>query len=89
MAAPRDSALTSRIISRLRRTLPNDLELEVNKILAEEPECRKRHVLFAIGYINASRSQHVTVWDRATMDVCKQLEKDDPPPYFYADGTPT
>ena len=78
MAAPSDSALTFRIIRQLRLTLPNDLELEVDRILGEEPGCRKRHILFAIRSIYVDRSQNATAWHRAILEVCKQLEKDDP-----------
>ena len=61
MGASAEAALTGRIIRRLQGTLPNDLESEADKILADEPGCTKRHIIFAIGYC---RSQGVA-WSRA------------------------
>ena len=61
MDASEEAALTGRIMRRLQGTLPNDLVLEADKILADEPGCTKRHIIFAICYC---RSQGVA-WSRA------------------------
>ena len=85
MAALGESGLTYRIIQRLRATLPNDLDIEVDKILEEEPGCRKRHILFAIQYIHPPSA----VWSAALKDLRKRLQREDPPPYYNADGCST
>ena len=85
MAAPADSGLTYRTIKRLRATLPNDLDIEVDKILEEEPGCRKRHILFALQYIHPPSP----VWREAVKELRKRLQREDPPPYFNADGSST
>ena len=88
MAAPSDSGQTYRIIRRLQATLPNELESDVDKLLEEEPGCRKRHILFAIRYLRVVRSQG-DAWSLAITEIRKRLEREDPPPYFNADGSST
>ena len=85
MAAPDDSRLTYRTIRRLRDCLPNELELEVDRILEEERGCRKRHILFAIRYIYPPNP----AWSLAIEEIRKRLEREDPPPYYNADGSST
>ena len=89
MAAPADSRFTYRTIKRLRTTLPNELELEVDRILEEEPGCRKRHILYAIRQVYIDRSENANAWSRALLEISKRLEKEDPPPYYNADGSST
>ena len=85
MAAPADSGLTYRTIQRLRATLPNDLDIEVVRILEEEHGCRKRHMLFAIQYIHTPSPAM-----RASLRLLRRrLQREDPPPYYNADGSST
>ena len=69
MDASEEAELTGRIVRRLQGTLPNDLVIEADKILADEPGCTKRHIIFAIGYC---RSQGV-VWSRPVRTLQQQL----------------
>ena len=69
MDASAEAALTGRIIRRLQGSLPNDLEFEADKILADEPGCTKRHIIFAIGYC---RSQGVA-WSWAAKELQERL----------------
>ena len=69
MDASQEAALTGRIIRRLQATLPNDLAIEADKILADEPGCTKRHIIFAIGYC---RSQGVA-WSRAAKELQERI----------------
>ena len=88
-AAPNDCDQTFRILKRLRATLPNELEFEVDRILAEEPGCRKRHILFAIRYYHPPVGSQGEAWKWAITEFRKRLQKEDPPPYFNADGSST
>ena len=69
MDASQEAALTGRIIRRLQATLPNDLDIEADKILTDEPGCTKRHIIFAIGYC---RSQGVA-WSWAVRELQQRL----------------
>ena len=69
MDASQEAALTGRIIRRLQATLPNDLDIEADNILTDEPGCTKRHIIFAIGYC---RSQGV-VWSSAVRELQQRL----------------
>ena len=75
MDASTEAALTGRIIRRLQGTLPNELEFEADKILADEPGCTKRHIIFAIGYC---RSQGV-VWSWAVRELQQRLIRETTP----------
>ena len=69
MDVAEEAALEGRIIRRLQATLPNELEFEADKILADEPGCTKRHIIFAIGYC---RSQGVA-WSWAVRELQQRL----------------
>ena len=69
MDASTEAALTGRTIRRLQGTLPNELEFEADKILADEPGCTKRHIIFAIGYC---RSQGIA-WSWAVRELQQRL----------------
>ena len=70
MDASQEAALTGRIIRRLQATLPNDLDIEADKILTDEPGCTKRHIIFAIGYC---RSQGVA-WSWAARELQQPVQ---------------
>ena len=75
-----EERLKQRLIRRLQNTLPNDLESEAQKILADEPGCTKRHIIFAIGYC---RSQGF-VWTRAVKALQHELIRGTTGPPHYA-----
>ena len=75
MDVAEEAALTGRIIRRLQGTLPNELEFEVDRILADEPGCTKRHIIFAIGYC---RSQGVA-WSWAVRELQQRLIRETNP----------
>ena len=75
MDAAEEAALEGRIIRRLQGTLPNELEFEADKILADEPGCTKRHIIFAIGLC---RSQGVA-WSWAVRELQQRLIRETNP----------
>ena len=64
-----EAELKERIVVRLQRALPNDIETEVDAILADEPLCTKRLIIFALG---RCRSED-RVWLPAAREVQERL----------------
>ena len=83
-----EERLRHRLIRRLQDTLPNDLESEAQKILADEPLCSKRDIIIALGFCICQHPGYV--WTRAANALKQELIRGTTgPPHYFATESAT